>query len=265
MNRVGALVRGAALAAALFAVVPLGAQSTVVVTPGDPAWGYTDQAGIGTATIDGTYARSGNGSLALSMPTGNDKAYFGTLFSTPQSLSSVTSASFDWYRSSTTTATSYLAPSFHFIVASNDGTGVKYSDLVWEWAYNNSANSAGVAPTDQWVTSDITNGDFWRSMSGPTDTSCQPLTSGTQKFSTLADWGTSCYANQNAMIIGMSVGFGRVANFAGAADNLHVGFNGDVGTTYNFETTSSTPEPSTIALLGTGLFGLVPVVQRRRK
>ncbi|MEO7102049.1 MAG: PEP-CTERM sorting domain-containing protein [Gemmatimonadaceae bacterium] len=258
-------VSATAVAVALLAVSPLAAQTTVVVTPASPGWGYTDQAGVGSATIDGTYPRSGNGSLDLSMPTGSDKAYFGTALATPQSLTSVTSASFDWYRSSSTVATPDLAPSFHFIIASNDGTGTKYSDLVWEWAYNNPANSSGTAPTDQWVTSDIANGDFWRSMSGPTDTSCQPLTSGAQKFSTLADWATSCYANDNPMIVGMSVGFGRVSNFAGAVDNVTVGFNGDAGTTYNFETTSSTPEPSSIALLGTGLFGLVPIVRRRRK
>src|SRR5690348_7305478 len=147
------LVTAAVLSAAVS--LPLSAQ-TVSVTPSNThGWGYVDQVGAGSASINGTQPRSGNGSLEISAPTGSDKAYFGVIFDSPQSLSAVSDASFDWFRSSSSSANGYFAPTFHFLVADNVGGTTHYSELVWEWVYNNPANSAGTAPTDQWVTSNI--------------------------------------------------------------------------------------------------------------
>jgi hypothetical protein len=120
-----------AFAAAIFASVTLGAQTVVVTSSNPHGWGSVDNAGTGSAVIDNGQPRSGNGSLDLTMATGQDKNYFGVYFA-PQSLSTVTSSSFDWMRSSTSTVPADLAPSYHLLIAANNGGTTEYSDLVWE-------------------------------------------------------------------------------------------------------------------------------------
>lgn len=255
-----------ALTGLLAATTVAGAQ-TITVTPTMPqGWHNTDHAGTPTVGITTAFPRSGNGSLEFQGTSGADKDYEGVNFA-PQLMSNVTSASFDWYRSSTSTVGAGLAPSYHFLIDAIDANGGNnFSELVWENTYQTNAN----APTDQWISSNIIGDQFWRAMGGPTNTSCGHLNTdgGAQKFGTISDWLSSCYSGQTVYTYGVSVGFGSGWNgtFDGAVDNVHIGFGDAAGVTYNFEPDiTTTPEPSSMALIGTGLFGLVPMIRRRRK
>jgi hypothetical protein len=269
-----------ALATALLSGTAAAQTTTLTVTPSTPyGWSVVDQdAGhLGTAAISSANPRDGNGSLSIFLPSDAAKVYYGTAIQ-PNTLESVSSIAFDWYRSSSSTVANHFAPAYHVSLYSN---GVWAGDLVWERIYNEGAVSGNEAvPVDGWQTANIVNGQFWRSFGGPTGVDCaqQSSTNAAQKVGTISDWLTTCFAGQTVYVGGISVGGGSGWNgvFQGFVDNVEIGFvsvpgvagrglPNEVSTIYNFEADLATvPEPSSMALFATGLVGLAPIVRRRR-
>ncbi len=254
-----------------------GAQTIVVTGPGtqftnagpsnaaDPAcpangsWCARNVRNNGAAGITTALPRSGNGSIQFNGPTGQSyKADFEHYLAAPDrfTLSSLQSFGYDWYRSSTSTAPNHLAPSVRLILSD-------FSYLVYEPALNGTPkNTIFAQPTNAWQTNVFgDNGYVWWTAEG------------TQLAYSIADWKTGRTAangrslNGSATVIGFStgVGSGWSGSFDGAVDNVTYQTSAmNQATTFNFETQSVVPEPSTYALFATGLVGLL-VVRRRRQ
>lgn len=267
------------IAAALLAVAThsASAQTVVVTGPGtqytnagpsnsaDPAcpvngsWCARNVRNSGAAGITSALPRSGNGSIQFDGPTGQSyKADFEHYLAIPErfTLNSLQSFGYDWFRSSTSAAPNHLAPALRLILSD-------FSYLVYEPALNGAnKNNIFPQPTDAWQTNVFgDNGYVWWTGEG------------TQLAYSIADWkagratANSRFLDGSAVVIGFSTGVGSGWNgsFDGAVDNVTYQTSSmRQATTYNFETTSVVPEPSTYALFATGLIGLA-MVRRRRK
>jgi len=259
----------------------IGAQTVVVTGPGtqytnagsssssDPAcpangsWCARNVRNSGAAGITSALPRSGNGSIQFNGPSGQVspftyKADFEQYFATPNqfTLNSLQSFGYDWFRSSTSTTSNHLAPALRLILSD-------FSYLVYEPALNGTPkNTVFAQPTDAWQTNVFgDNGYVWWTREG------------TQLAYSIADWkagrttANNRFLDGSAVVIGFSTGIGSgwVGSFDGAVDNVTYKTSAMAqATTYNFETTSVVPEPTTYALFATGLVGVL-FMRRRRK
>jgi len=234
--------------------------STTGAAVGTSGWYYNNVRNNGHVGIQTTYPYDGNGSVAFEStqgPSGNsskaDIEYYNYVGGVPQplgTLADLTSFSYNWYRASGGTASSFDVPVLRLYIASPDLTQSGY--LVFEPVYNALGNNP--APVDQWESDDIVaeNDHLWSTGSLPK--------SGDYYGSdvTLSSWQSN-YGNY--LVYGISSGVGSGwGTFQGAVDDIAFGFGGN-NTTYNFEVV---PEPSTVMLVGLGLVGLLTLRHRRK-
>lgn len=217
------------------------------------------------AAITGTNPRNGNGSVEMSQTDGSGKAdyVYSWGFVPGRTLGTLDALSYDWYRSSASSAAGFQ-PAFRlsYDADGDAGTAADRGYLVFEQIYN--PNAASVV-SDQWVSSSLLGANFWQRQFSPGFT--------VENYNTtLAEWtaGTTPTGadtlGRNSAILGIEFGIGSGWNgtFTGFVDNVSYGFSGDT-TTFNFELSqaAAVPEPGSAALLGIGVLGFLASRKRR--
>lgn len=214
------------------------------------SWLQASVGGNASVGITTERAQSGNGSIAFTGQTANDsKADLEYYFSAPLTLADFAGASYDWFRSSASTAGSVQTVSFRFLV--NDGAlSLPLSTyLIYEPVYQGTP-----VTTDQWNTASI-DGDsiFWNNNGA--------LANGSGGLYSSLD--SIIDANPGILVYGLSVGIGSgwSGTFFGGVDSISYDF-GARSDSFNFEV-APVPEPATWAMLISG-FALAGAAMRRR-
>ena len=275
--------------------------TNVVVTPSTqtllgwgPATGTRAPTG-GTNAITSTNPQSGNGSIELNIFAGSTRSGYGFGMSTAATgfLADVCAATttcsrlgspaalntlkFDFFTPAAGGSLPVFRLYFTLVNPNNPLQPNHYGSFIWTEAGN------APLPAGQWNTVDlllqnVAMRPVFRTIpvtgtSGDVATTCNNTdrSGGTQ---TIAAWRIACNGTGSTFdlgsvqVLGWDVGQGNDGNpdaRVGFADNISVGF-GDTSTTWNFEADMNViPEPSTYALMATGLAGLAGVVRRRRR
>jgi hypothetical protein len=293
-----------ALSLTAFPLMAQSSANTVIVTPGTqaalgwgPATGTRQPFGAGTQAITTTSPQSGDGSIELRLPAGNTRTGYGfgdfvrapngtvadICAATPTCsrlglLSDAGVLSFQ-YRSPLSGGS---VPVFrlYFTLTNPQNALPRFGSFIWTLDANFGVNSGnwttvnllnervafrpifggGGTPNTGQISADCVNSDRSGSIS--------------DRSVTINAWLTACDGNNGrldlsgAQVLGWDVGQGLDANpddRVAFVDNITVGF-GTTSTTWNFESNAAVvPEPSTYALMATGLIGLGGIVRRRNR
>lgn len=137
------------------------ASNVIEVTPDNPM-GWTEEnvrddgASIISDLVSDQYG--GNASLSQSFSDSDGKTDFRLLQSFGP-VEDLTALGFDWYRDGSSTAPGHLTPAIGLFVADdNDNSWL----LKWEGVYNGYPIAGTGAPTDEWITEDLLDANFWR-------------------------------------------------------------------------------------------------------
>ena len=234
----------------------MGSSGRASGTPG--AWVQSNVGSGGTVGITKDYARSGNGSAYFASTGTAGKADLETVFA-PIALSTLTSYSYDYFRSAAGTTSNTLAPVLRFDMLKD---GRFAGQLVWENAYQVPGSPPAAIPGDTWLTGagDLNTGIWYASNAALGITSA--AVGGTK---TLNEWiAGNSGSTLTVYGINLGIGSGWTGNFSGAADNVAVNFAGK-SVLANFEVAAAgVPEPATWAIMIAG-FGLAGGAMRRRR
>lgn len=243
----------------------LAAQAVVATPTNQQGWVADNMLGAATIGITSAFARSGDGSLEMTSTGTGDRSRFSLYLQNPFSFAGLTGVGMDLYNSVASVGNGVAMPALKLLTYDPLGAFGQFGELAWEQYLN-----SGVSPAGTWATEDMSQQLFWRSAGGGkrTQTNCMPVLNGpNMKLSTLADWQSTCYSSQ-AVVYGISVGYGSgnggVVDMA--VDNIWYTESGnDYSVNFEANVVTATPEPATLALMFTGLLGIVPLARRKRR
>lgn len=231
----------------------------VTAPPAVNSWFQSEVGGGGSVGITKTYTNDANGAAYFSTTDGNSKGDLQYYFSpsTPITLASLSSVSFDFFRDAASTTQGIFAPVLRLDIRKD---GAFAGSLVLEDYYQDHVNPVAGVWTN--VSADLSNGIFWA-----TNTALGPknaAANGGQK--SLQSW-LDANSGSTLTVSGLSIGVGSGWNggtFSGALDHVAYDFGSGNATTFDFQVAdSAVPEPATWAMM-IGGFGMIGGAMRRR-